>query len=157
MKTIHQDDDPLELLPIEADGQNKDLMKYPGLQEILAATLDYYSRIGYNVPWIGYLVRLGNDLVGSSGFKGKPVNGRVEIAYGTMSSFQGQGIGTRICRKMVLLAMKTDPTVRICARTFENDNASSNILRKNNFVCLGTVMDDEDGEVWEWEYQKSDS
>jgi hypothetical protein len=32
------------------------------------------------------------------------------------------------------------------------ENFSTKILRKNNFTLIGTVIDPEDGEVWEWIY-----
>jgi hypothetical protein len=34
------------------------------------------------------------------------------------------------------------------------ENASTSILKKNGFVMLGTVWDDEDGNVWEWGYKR---
>ena len=120
-------------------------------------TIEYYKKTGFEIPWIGYYASIDNVLVGSAGFKGRPVNGRVEIAYGTFTRFQEKGIGTEICKQLVQLALKTDPSVRICARTFAAGNCSTKILLKNGFECQGTVIDDEDGEVWEWEYNKTKS
>jgi RimJ/RimL family protein N-acetyltransferase len=117
-------------------------------------TLDFYGRVGYIPPWIGYYARLDNKYVGSAGFKGKPKNNKVEVAYGTFPEFEGKGIGTEICRQLVLLAQKTDPDIIITARTLPEVNASGSILKKNGFIFLGIVWDEEDGNVWEWEYQK---
>ena len=119
-------------------------------------TIEYYTKIGFEIPWIGYFASIDNVLVGSAGFKGKPVDGRVEIAYGTFPRFREKGIGAEICNRLVQLSLKTDPSVRICARTFAEENYSSKILTKNRFELRGTVMDDEDGEVWEWEYKKKE-
>jgi len=33
------------------------------------------------------------------------------------------------------------------------ENFSTSILRKNNFLLMGVVNDPEDGDVWEWLYQ----
>ncbi len=62
-------------------------------------------------------------------------------------------MGIEICRQLVLLARQANPSVRITARTDAADNYSTRILQKNNFICLGTIQDEEDGEVWEWLYQ----
>lgn len=80
----------------------------------------------------------------------------VEIAYGTFEEFRRQGIGTAICKQLVDLSLQTNPLVRITARTFEKDNFSSRILQRNHFICIGTVDDPEDGEVWEWVLQHND-
>jgi RimJ/RimL family protein N-acetyltransferase len=148
----------MELLPIKEQlNENKKFVDHPDCKENISMSLEYYKKVGFQVPWIGYYASLHGQLVGSAGFKGKPVNGRVEIAYGTFPQFREKGIGTEICKKLVQLSLKTDPSVRICARTFEEENYSAKILKKNGFECQGTVMDDEDGEVWEWEYNKTKS
>ncbi len=115
--------------------------------------IDFYNRAGFVPPWIGYYARLNDEFVGSAGFKGKPKDKKVEIAYGTFRKYEGKGIGTEMCRQLVLLAIRTDPHIRITARTLPEENASTSILKKNGFILLGTVWDDEDGNVWEWEYK----
>ena len=92
--------------------------------------------------------------MGAAGYKGKPKDGKVEIAYGTFKKYEGQGIGTEICRQLVLRSLQTDPAVRITARTLQDGYASMTILKKNGFECLGIVYDDEDGDVLEWELKK---
>ena len=116
-------------------------------------SIDFYNRVGYVPPWMGYYVKHDNELVASVGFKGPPVNGMIEIAYGVFEPFQRKGIGTAVCKMLVDLAIKTDPSIKITARTFAASNFSTRILEKNNFYFNGPVMDPEDGEVWEWIYQ----
>lgn len=101
-------------------------------------------------PWIGYLVKRNDNIIGTAGFKGPPQNGIVEIAYGTFEKYRNQGFGTAICNLLVSLSLKTSPAIEITARTFSKDNFSASILLKNNFKCVGTVNDRDDGEVWEW-------
>jgi ribosomal-protein-alanine N-acetyltransferase len=145
----------IELLPIkEFMSDNVEFLAHPDCLESLEMSVLFYARVGYRIPWIGYYVRMNDNLVGSCGFKGGPVDGKVEIAYGTFPSFQGQGIGTEICRELVRLASVSDPAVRIMARTLMEENYSAKILRKNGFVLLGAVEDIDDGEVWEWEYTR---
>jgi RimJ/RimL family protein N-acetyltransferase len=92
-------------------------------------------------------------MVGACGYKGKPVGGTVEIAYGTFTSFMNKGIGGAICRALTQLALVTDPGVRITARTLPEENYSTRILAKNGFILLGNVSDKDDGDVWEWEFR----
>lgn len=146
----------LELIPIQRLFVENDLFSQDAdLVEILKGTVDYYKTIGYEAPWIGYFARVGDEWVGSTGFKGKPVHGKIEIAYGVFPAFQQQGIGTEICKAMVELAQNYDPSVLITARTLPDSTASNRILEKNHFKLQGTVIDPDDGEVWEWLYVRA--
>ena len=145
---------PLTLLPIDED-ENKNVgFKGRECKSILEVYPGFYRRVGFNPPWIGYFVKRGGKLVGCGGFKGKPKDGKVEVSYGTFKKYEGEGIGSEICRQLVSLSLKTDPDVRVTARTLPENNASANILKKNGFELLGTVWDDEDGGVWEWELRR---
>ena len=144
------------LLPIDTDQtKNVRFKENPECVPILNVYPDFYQRVGYNKPWIGYFVTIDRDeIVGAGGYKGKPREGKVEIAYGTFKRYEGQGIGTEICRQLVLLSQNTDPAIRITARTLQDGYASIKILKKNGFECSGIVHDEEDGEVLEWELKK---
>jgi RimJ/RimL family protein N-acetyltransferase len=145
----------MELIPIKEHlEENQEFIINPDCQESLAMTIDFYKRIGFNPPWISYYAKLNGQLVGAGAFKGKPQNNKVEIAYGTFPPFQNQGIGKMMAAALVKLALETDPTVIVTARTLPEENYSARLLRKSSFKLLGTIIDDEDGEVWEWEYQK---
>jgi RimJ/RimL family protein N-acetyltransferase len=144
----------MELLPIkETPGGNEEFISNPLSRESIYMTIDFYKKVGFVPPWIGYYARQNDDLVGAAGFKGPPVNGRVEIAYGTFEKFQRQGVGTEVCKQLVELSLKADPSVKITARTLPEKNFSTRILEKNNFIFNGTVSDPEDGEVWEWVFK----
>lgn len=144
----------LELLPIyQTPEENKVFESNTDCRETLEMTVEFYEKVGYTPPWTGYYVKKDKELVGMAAFKGRPIQGRVEIAYGTMERFRNQGIGAGICRLLVELSLQTDPSISITARTLPEPNYSTRILQKNNFVLLGTVEDPEDGEVWEWIYQ----
>ena len=95
-----------------------------------------------------------NAIIGGGGYKGKPQDNQVEISYGTFKNYQGRRVGTEICRRLVELALQTDPLVKITARTLPDNQASIAVLKRNGFTCLGTVQDPEDGEVLEWEYNQ---
>jgi RimJ/RimL family protein N-acetyltransferase len=147
-----------ELIPIrETPEENKEFLHDPLHRETICMTIDFYKKVGYVPPWIGYYVKRNNEWVGSAAFKGKPVNGTIEIAYGTTEKYRKQGIGTAICKLLVDLALETDSSIRITARTLPEENFSTKILRKNNFIFTGTINDPEDGEVWEWLFQPGNS
>ncbi|GAA4467352.1 hypothetical protein GCM10023189_50900 [Nibrella saemangeumensis] len=143
----------MELLPIQRTlADNSEFVNHPDCQESLPMTIEFFDKVGYSPPWIGYVAREQDQLVGVGAFKGAPRDGQVEIAYGTFPASQQQGMGAKICRQLVELALITDPSIRITARTLPEENYSTKILRKNGFHFLGTVWDNEDGDVWEWEY-----
>ena len=145
----------MNLLPIQPTiEENQAFTDNLDCLQNLPMTIDYFNRIGYNPPWIGYYVEKEGEIVGSAAYKGKPKDGAVEIAYGVFTQHQNKGIGTEICRDLVNLALETDPTVHIIARTLPEENFSVHILKKNNFKLAGMVYDEEDGDVWEWVYEK---
>ena len=148
---------PITFLPIDIDEtQNEKFSGNPECVEILQVYGPFYQKAGFNKPWIGYFATWEGEeeIIGGGGYKGKPKDGTIEVAYGVFKNYQGQGIGTAICRQLVQLALQTDPAVRITARTLQDNSASMNILKKNGFECLGVVYDEEDGDVLEWEYKK---
>jgi len=142
----------MKLLPIDTnEPQNIHFTKDAECKAICTATIDFYTKVGFNKPWIGYFaVNNENVIIGCGGFKGKPKDGKIELSYSTFKKYEGQGIGTEICRQLVLLSLNTDPAIRITARTIGENNASTNILKRNGFECTGIVNDEEDGAVWEW-------
>ncbi len=145
----------MTLLPIHQTlEENQHFTNIPDYQEILLMTIQYFNKIGYNPPWIGYFVEKDGLMVGSAAFKGISKDNVVEVAYGTFPQYKSQGIGSEICQQLVLLALKTDPTVHITARTLPEESHSTKILRKNGFQLAGLIWDEEDGDVWEWVYKK---
>ncbi len=142
----------MELIPINKRIEDNDeFANNPLCQETLQMTVDFYKKIEFEPPWICYYAKQNEILVGNAAFKGPPVNGTVEIAYGTFEKYRNRGIGAEICKCLVDLSLKTNPAVRITARTLPEKNFSTRILEKNNFEFIGVVNDPEDGEVWEWE------
>ena len=144
----------MELEPItpESHPREKGLPDDSLVGETLKMQVEYYSKIGFHPPWIGYLALVSGSPVGMGGFKGRPIDNKVEIAYFTFPENEGKGVGTRTCEALVSKAIASDPKVEISARTMPEKNASTRILAKNGFVFSGVVQDPEDGEVWEWKF-----
>ncbi len=91
-------------------------------------------------------------VIGAGGFRAPPdANGVVEIAYGIVSGYQGQGYATEVAGALVQFSFR-DPSVRsLCAHTLPEDNASTRVLLKSGFHKSGEIIDPEDGSVWNWE------
>ena len=118
---------------------------------VVEATVDHYRRVGFDRPWIGYVAVKEDVPVGACGFKSSPVEGRVEIAYGTFPGHEGQGIATAMARELLRIVDQEDAGLKVIAQTLPEENASTSILKKLAFTCIGSVDHPEDGIVWEWE------
>ena len=106
-------------------------------------------------PWtLGFsLVHLDSDtVVGTCGFKGPPgADGVVEIAYGVHPEHQGRGYATEAAQSLTDYAFSSGKVRVVRAHTRPEPNASTRVLAKCGFRCIGEVIDPEDGLVWRWE------
>ncbi len=123
-------------------------------------TPDYFAKLrapGPADPWLhGFLLRHVKDelLIGGCGFKGAPTaDGVVEIAYGIVPAYEGQGHATEAARLLVAYARSQSRVSRIIAHTKPERNASGKVLSKNGFVKVADVVDPDDGPVWQWEWR----
>lgn len=141
----------MHLRPISLH-ENKANTEYasPDCQQLLSMYEDFYPKIGFNLPWVGYFVVRQDEIVGSCGFVGQPQDGKVEIAYWTFTAFEGQGIATFACKELVAIAKQKDPSLIITAKTAPEKNASTKILENNHFVFTEIVQDEEIGDAWLW-------
>jgi ribosomal-protein-alanine N-acetyltransferase len=74
----------------------------------------FYSSQGFTPPWTGYLADQDGVIIASCGFKGPPVDNRVEIAYFSFPEFEGRGLATQMARHLVDIALATSPEVTRC-------------------------------------------
>jgi len=111
---------------------------------------EFYPKIGFNKPWVGYLAFNNNQVVGTSGFIGQPEDGKVEIAYWTFKEFEGYGIASFVCKQLITIAKATDLDIIITAKTAPEHNASTKVLRNNGFTFTKIIQDDEIGDAWFW-------
>ena len=111
-----------------------------------------YGRRGFEMPWICYLAVEQGAWVGTCGFAGPALHDEVEIAYFTFPDFEGQGVATRMVTALLALTGSTASLrgLRFIAHTLPQEGASTSILRKAGFSCLGPVLHAEDGTVWKW-------
>lgn len=142
----------MKLIEIGQNGELPEEVKLNDfLREVVEATVAHYRRTGCAPPWTGYVGLENGVPVGVCGFKSQPVDGRVEIAYGTAPGHEGQGVATTLAAELVRVARLQDERLTIVAQTLPEENASGSILKKLGFQRMRTVDHPEDGPVWEWE------
>jgi len=143
----------VSLIPIDRDGTPRG---YSGslpevAREVCRATAEQYARAGFEEPWIGYLALVDESVVGTCGYKARPRDGRVEIAYFTFPELEGRGHASAMSARLVAIAREHDPSVVVAAQTLPQRNASHRVLEKIGFQHVDTIDHPEDGMVWEWQ------
>jgi RimJ/RimL family protein N-acetyltransferase len=150
----HEDsNDSFRLVPIGRDGhpvQHLDDDLPAAMAEICAATVEFYERVGFEPPWIGYISLCDDVPVGGGGFVGPPEGGRVEIAYHTLPEHQSRGYATRTAASLIAIARETWPEIHIYAKTLPEWGPSGALLARLGFQRIGTTIDHEIGEAWAW-------
>lgn len=143
----------LQLIAITQDGGlEKPAASVPALAaQVIEATTQLYSAVGYEPPWLGYLALENGAFIGSCGFKSPPENNRVEIAYFTFPGNESRGVATRMASALVRIAMTKMPAVIVAAQTLPEESASTSVLKKLQFRFVGSIEHPEDGLVWEWQ------
>lgn len=142
----------MQLVPIHEDlAEINQLILRDDVKENIEAMLDFYERIGYQSPWIGFLAEFNGAYVGSCGFKGAPKDGIVEIAYMTFSEFQHNGHATEMCRQLVQKCKEFDKDILTMARTLPENDFSNHVLINNGFTQIGIVEDEDGLQVLQWE------
>ena len=143
----------LQLIAIAQDGTlATPVESLSGLaSQVVEATTQLYSAVGYEPPWFGYLAVENGSCVGSCGFKSPPKNNRVEIAYFTFPGHESRGVATQMASALIRIATNKTPGVTVAAQTLPEENASTSILKKLQFSFVGSVEHPEDGLVWEWQ------
>lgn len=122
--------------------------------EVISQTVqsvhELYGRRGFMPPWICYLAEHEGEIVGTCGFTGPPIDAEAEIAYFTFPGHEGKGVATAMARELIRLARPHQGQQVLIAHTLPQHGASTTILAKLGFECIGSVEHPEDGVVWKW-------
>src|SRR5262245_60552002 len=105
-------------------------------------------------PWVlafRAVLRETGEVVGSCSFKGPPVDGIVEIAYGIEPDHQNRGYATEAAQALFEFAVSRPEVKLVCAHTLPDGAASQRVLMKCGFNFVGEVVDPEDGTVARFE------
>ncbi|WP_026559086.1 GNAT family N-acetyltransferase [Bacillus sp. J37] len=98
--------------------------------------------------WGVWLVFSQTDqqLIGDIGFKGKPVDGVVEVGYGISPDEQNKGYATEAVEALVNWAFQTGKVNKIVAECLKTNEASIRVLEK---LFMNKVEQDEHMVYWE--------
>lgn len=141
----------LQLAPIPLnEDKSKAMYASDDCQMLLSMWEEFYRSIGFNLPWVGYVVKENETIIGSCAFTGAPKNNKVEVSYWTFKQYEGKGISSWSCSELIKLARAAKPDIIITAKTAPEHNASTKILQKNGFIFSGVVQDHEIGDAWGW-------
>ena len=108
-------------------------------------------------PWtFGFAIvhSAGRIVIGAASFKGPPgADGVVEIAYGIVPAYRGQGFATEAAQALIgfAFAIASGQVRVIRAHTLPEPNASTKVLAKCGFNRVAEIVDPEDGLVWRWD------
>jgi ribosomal-protein-alanine N-acetyltransferase len=96
---------------------------------------------GIDPSWQMYWVILreekGRTLIGSTGFKGPPVRGTVELGYGIVSDQHRKGFATETVRGLLGFAFADPKVSRVIAETLPELGPSKGVLDKTGFRYIG--------------------
>lgn len=112
------------------------------------------SATAADIWMLGFAVvhREHQSVIGTLGFKGPPDEaGMVEIAYGIVPSYQGQGYASEAAAAAVAFAFGTRQVHIVRAHTLPTNAPSIGVLLKCGFTRIGEIIDPEDGLVLRWE------
>jgi RimJ/RimL family protein N-acetyltransferase len=136
--------------------ETKQLRIYPAMQQqmeaFIAAEADVELKKAYTEmlegclrhpdQWQWYamwMIELRDGThIGDLCFKGLGANGTVEIGYGVLEEYQGQGYAAEAVDAVVVWALDQPDVTRVEAETAPDNRASQRVLDKCGFLPSGT-------------------
>ncbi len=91
-----------------------------------------------------------NQLIGSGGYKGKPLDGTVEFGYEIAPAYRNRGLATEMAMGLIENAFKDERVKTIIAHTLGQENPSTRVLQKCGFEKTEDLHDPEVGVIWKW-------
>ena len=105
--------------------------------EMLQGCIDRPDRWAWYAIW---MIGLKDGThVGDLSFKGFNEDGSVEIGYGILDAYQGQGYATEAVAAAVNWALAEPGVTKVEAETEPDNRASQRVLEKCGFIPTGTV------------------
>ena len=106
--------------------------------------------------WWMWAITLEREFVGSIGFAGLPdPEGAVQIGYSVYPERQGQGIATAALQAMTSWAFAQPAVLRVRAMIPPWNAPSLRVAERAGYVRRGSAQDDEVGEVYVYERERS--
>ena len=89
-------------------------------------------------------------IVGSCGFKGPPIGGRVEVGYGVAPEARNQGHASAAVQALLGLAFGSGQVSEVLAEIAPANLASARVAAKLGFIAGGTRVDEDGEAVVQW-------
>lgn len=91
-----------------------------------------------------------NEVIGDIGFKGKPLDGQVEVGYGIIPTAQNKGFATEAVQGLIERAFSSGKVDKIIAECLIDNSASIKVLEK-----VGMTRSTSNHEMLFWEIVKN--
>ncbi|MEX3071258.1 GNAT family N-acetyltransferase [Vibrio alginolyticus] len=115
-----------------------------------------HAQSGKDEIWsLPYMMLFHNHVVGFCGFKDEPKAGEVEIGYNVADQQQGRGLAKSSVNKLCKVAFNSGLVENVVALISSTNVASLNVVKANNFVFEGEVVDDDNEELEKWVLNKA--
>jgi ribosomal-protein-alanine N-acetyltransferase len=96
-------------------------------------------------------------LIGEGGYKGRPdAAGVVEIGYAIIPEYRRRGLAFEAARGLTDKAFSHAEVAAVQAHTLKDGTASINVLKKLGMKFVGTALDPDEGEVFQWKVERKD-
>ncbi|OEF23172.1 GNAT family N-acetyltransferase [Vibrio rumoiensis 1S-45] len=102
-----------------------------------------------------YMMLSQGYVVGFCGFKYEPKCGDVEIGYNVSPKQRGRGLAKSAVSQLCSLAFGTGLVENVVALISPVNVASLNVVKANNFIFRGTVVDGDNEELERWVLNKA--
>nr|WP_235190527.1 GNAT family N-acetyltransferase [Vibrio mimicus] len=102
-----------------------------------------------------YMISVDKNVIGFCGFKDEPQDGEVEIGYNVSPHKQGRGFAKLAVNQLCQLAFNTNYIERVAALISSTNIASLNVVRANNFVFIGFVVDNDNEKLEKWSLKRA--
>ena len=104
--------------------------------EMLSGCETYPDKRIWYAPW-KMCLKKENTYIGDLGFKGPVKDNAVEIGYGVLKEYEGQGYATEAVKALTEWAFSNEEIYFVEAETAPDNIASQRILEKNGFSADG--------------------
>lgn len=91
-------------------------------------------------------------VLGGCTFKGMPIGGEVEIAYGVAKQAQGRGVATEAVAQLLQLAAQDGTVQRVIAEILPSNIPSCRLVMRLGFTKGPTFVDTDGETVVRWTY-----
>lgn len=120
--------------PIMADAQEK-------LAEMVESSISFAGPLAWYV-----VLRDKHLLIGFTGFKGPPKDGRLDIGYAMLDSHQRNGYATEAVRTLTQWAFLDKRVQRVVGETLPDLTASIRVMEKCGYALVSSDTPGHDGE-----------